>query len=83
MSEPTTTASQSTGGMTLRFYYDPTPDGDFANPQSFCGGEEGAMALGGDRLLDSSAAEWGYDRGYGSTGSIGRWRLPGPTETRS
>ena len=49
------------------FYYDPTPDGDFANPRSFCGDEPGVLALGGDRLADSSAAEWGYDRGYGLT----------------
>lgn len=36
------------------------------------------MALGGDRLLDSSAAEWGYDRGYGSTGVDGQVEIAGP-----
>lgn len=40
------------------FYYDPTPDGDYANPRSFCGDEEGVIALGGDRLLDQSADLW-------------------------
>lgn len=29
-------------------YYDETPDGDFANLDSLCGGEEGVRALGGD-----------------------------------
>lgn len=49
------------------FYYDPTPDGDYGNPRSFCGDEEGVIALGGDRLLDTSGAMWGYNRGYGLT----------------
>lgn len=30
-------------------YYDETPDGDFANLESLCGGEEGVRAFGGDR----------------------------------
>ena len=30
-------------------YYDETPDGDFANPDSLCGGEEGVHEFGGDR----------------------------------
>ena len=29
-------------------YYDETPDGDFANLDSLCGGEDGVRALGGD-----------------------------------
>jgi hypothetical protein len=46
------------------FYYDPTPDGDYANPRSFCGDEEGVIALGGDRLLDQSGQGWGYSEGH-------------------
>ncbi len=60
------------------FYYDPTPDGDFANPESLCGGEEGVIALGGDRLLDQSAAEWGYDGGYGLTEVDRQVEVAGP-----
>jgi len=40
------------------FYYDLTPDGDYSNPRSFCGDEEGVIDLGGDRLLDASADLW-------------------------
>ena len=43
------------------FYYDPTPDGDYANPRSFCGDEEGVIALGGDRLLDRQVEVAGPD----------------------
>ena len=60
------------------FYYDPTPDGDFSNPQSFCGGEEGVIKLGGDRLLDGSAASWGYDRGHGLTEVDRQVEIAGP-----
>lgn len=60
------------------FYYDPTPDGDFANPQSLCGGEEGVIAIGGDRLLDQSAAEWGYEGGYGLTEVDRQVEVAGP-----
>ena len=38
-------------------YYDETPDGDFANVESLCGGEEGVHEFGGDRAEPYDAAQ--------------------------
>ena len=34
------------------FYYDPTPEGDFANLDTFCNPSEDAIRLGGDRTIE-------------------------------
>lgn len=43
-------------------YYDETPDGDFANLESLCGGEEGVREFGGDRSKEPYDLSRGYVR---------------------
>lgn len=43
-------------------YYDETPDGDFANLESLCGGEEGVREFGGDRSKEPYNLSRGYVR---------------------
>ena len=43
-------------------FYDETPDGDFSNPDSLCGGEEGVRDFGGDRTEEPYDPEQGFVR---------------------
>ena len=82
---------QSRGTFTATFYYDPTPEGDFTNLDTFCGVSEDAIELGGDVTIEpwigreappteiSTTAETVVDRSVPVTGPNGEtFMVPSP-----
>ena len=86
---------QSRGEFTATFFYDPTPEGDFTDLDTFCGTSEDAIELGGDVTIEpwmhreappteiSTTVETLVDRSVPLTGPNGEVFLaPSPEGTR-